>query len=66
MGRVPADSPPPPAVPATAAGPVRINPTIDRMAAYSWRLLLIGAAGLVLVALVVRPVSYTHLTLPTN
>lgn len=31
-----------------------MNPTIDRLAAYSWRLLLIGAAALALIALLVR------------
>ena len=32
----------------------RVNPTVDRLAAYSWRLVAIAAAGLVIVALLVR------------
>lgn len=31
-----------------------MNPTVERMAAYSWRLLVIGAAGLALISVLVR------------
>lgn len=40
--------PPPP------IAPPRINPTVDKLAAYSWRLLLIGAAGLAVILIIVR------------
>lgn len=41
-------------MPGSPTAPPRINPTIDKLAGYSWRLLLIAAAGLAAVALVVR------------
>lgn len=41
-------------MPPTPTAPPRINPTIDKLAAYSWRLLLIAAAGLALILLLVR------------
>jgi putative heme transporter len=41
-------------VPPTPTAPPRINPTVDKLAAYSWRLLLIGAAGLAIILLIVR------------
>ena len=33
---------------------VRVHPTVDRLAAYSWRLLAIAAAGIAVIALLVR------------
>lgn len=41
-------------MPPSPTAPPRINPTVDKLAAYSWRLLLIAAAGLAVVLLIVR------------
>lgn len=38
----------------TATTAARVHPTVDRLAAYSWRLLVIAAAGIAIVALLVR------------
>ena len=51
----PAPSPAPLAAATTpAAGPTRVHPTVERLAAYSWRLLAITAAAVAIVALLVR------------
>ena len=50
-----ADAPPPPStsrVTPTFTG--RVHPTVDRLSAYSWRLLVITAAGIAIIALLVR------------
>ena len=46
MGRVPLEPAPTPSV--------RVNPTVEKLAAYSWRLLVIAAAGIAAVLLLVR------------
>ena len=38
----------------TPTAATRVHPTVDRLAAYSWRLLAIAAAGVAIVALLVR------------
>ena len=43
-----------PPAPATVTSSPRVHPTVERFAAYSWRLLAIAGAGLVIVALLVR------------
>lgn len=36
------------------SSPARVHPTVDRLAAYSWRVLAIAAAGIAIIALLVR------------
>ena len=48
------DDEPTPAPEGRRTSGTRVHPTVDRLAAYSWRLLVIAAAGVAIVALLVR------------
>ena len=45
---------PTPASRVTSTTAIRVHPTVDRLAAYSWRLIAIAGAGVAIVALLVR------------